>query len=608
MSLDLSPLWISLQTSLVATVVTFGLGVFAAWAMLPRRRHAGILEGLFLAPLVLPPTVLGFLLLLLLGKQSPVGTYWEKIFGHSLVFTWSATVVSATLVAFPLMYMTARGAFRQVDVTLLNAARTLGASEFKVFWKFLLPLSWPGIAAGTVLSFARALGEFGATLVLAGNLPGVTQTIPIAIYFDVEAGDYSSAALWSAIVMFISIVLLILVNRLTEYENNSEKVWGIISSKAHKNKKNNVTNEPLPRFEETTIDIQKSNSKFSLGVAFCVSNKIIAVCGESGAGKSMLLRCIAGLETPEQGIIRVCGRTLFDSQLSLNIPARERNVGVVFQNYALFPHLTVFENIAFGLKDKVGTARKSKVDEVIRLLRLQDLAQQLPSKLSGGQQQRVALARALVREPDVLLLDEPFSALDAHLRVELEEELQRVLATFKGITLIVSHNVEELLRLSNYALFLSHGRLLAEGASQQIFSHPRWVEIARMSGCRNISRAEKQQSKQLRALDWDGITLQSSEGAENGDFSAVGFWPRDILLLMEKRGDSCYRCQILNVRESLFSVQVQVKLAHDSDPVEGRELYIWSICMSVHEWHLKALPKDFVYMKLFPEKLLYFLK
>jgi molybdate transport system permease protein len=206
--MDWSPLWISLATSVTATLITLILGLAAAaW----RERRSGpamaLVDGILILPLVLPPTVVGFLLLLLFGRKGPFGKLLLE-FGATIVFSWPATVIAATVVAFPLMYLTARAALEQVDPNLPQAARTLGASEWRVFWEIALPLAWPGVLAGTILSFARALGEFGATLMLAGNIPGKTETIPIAIYFAVEANEWQFAAAWCVVDVTISLALL----------------------------------------------------------------------------------------------------------------------------------------------------------------------------------------------------------------------------------------------------------------------------------------------------------------------------------------------------------------------------------------------------------------
>ena len=208
MPADFSPIWISLATSLTATAITFVAGVLAAaW----RGRRTGsalaILDGVLLLPLILPPTVVGFLLLLLFGKNGPIGQLLLRV-GTTVVFSWPATVIAAAVVSFPLMYITARAALEQVDPHLLQAARTLGAGEWRVFRRVALPLAAPGILAGTALSFARAFGEFGATLMLAGDIPGKTETIPLAIYFAVEADEMTRAIQWSLIDVGISLALL----------------------------------------------------------------------------------------------------------------------------------------------------------------------------------------------------------------------------------------------------------------------------------------------------------------------------------------------------------------------------------------------------------------
>ena len=204
----LSPLLISLRTVGIATAITFVIGIAAArWMSRYSGRMESLIDGLFILPMVLPPTVVGLGLLLLLGNHGPLGAVLAQ-FNTSIVFSWQATVISASVMAFPIMYMTARGAFEQVDPGVEDAARTLGASEWRVFWTVTMPLAWPGVAAATVLSLARSLGEFGATLMLAGNIPGRTATIPIAIYFAIQAGDMDRALVLVGIVMAIAFTSL----------------------------------------------------------------------------------------------------------------------------------------------------------------------------------------------------------------------------------------------------------------------------------------------------------------------------------------------------------------------------------------------------------------
>lgn len=218
MGIDVSPILISLKTALVATIITFFIGIFTAQIMTNYNgKLKGIIDAIFTLPLVLPPTVVGFFLLLLFGKNGPFGKALQQI-GVQLIFSWPATVIAAVVVAFPLMYKTTRSAFEQIDTNIINAARTLGLCEWSIFWRIIVPIAWPGIAAATILAFARALGEFGATLMIAGNIPGKTQTIPIAIFFAAEGGEMTQALMWVIIIMSISFIVIVLMNYWSEYQ------------------------------------------------------------------------------------------------------------------------------------------------------------------------------------------------------------------------------------------------------------------------------------------------------------------------------------------------------------------------------------------------------
>lgn len=209
--MDYSPLWLSLRVAFLATLMAFILGVLAAWLTVKLKRGKGIVDGLFTLPLVLPPTMVGFFLLLIFGKNGFIGQFLSSI-GAPVVFTWTGAVIASTVVAFPLMYRTVRGAFEQLDENLLSAGRTLGMSEVKLFYRVMMPNSIPSIMAGAVLAFARALGEFGATIMLAGNIPGKTQTVSVAIYTAVQSGNWDLAYRWMMIIAGISFVTIILMN------------------------------------------------------------------------------------------------------------------------------------------------------------------------------------------------------------------------------------------------------------------------------------------------------------------------------------------------------------------------------------------------------------
>jgi len=212
--MDWSPLWISLRTALAATVLAFALGVLAArWRVGYRGAFGSLIDGLFLLPLALPPTVIGLVLLLFFGRHSPVGTALGAL-GMNVIFSWEATVIAALVVTLPLMYLAARAGFQQIDRELLDVARTFGYSEWRMLWQIMVPLAWPAIVSGIVLCFVRALGEFGATLMLAGNLPGRTQTIPIAVFFQVAEGDYPSALIFSGVILSLSVAAIAVLGRI----------------------------------------------------------------------------------------------------------------------------------------------------------------------------------------------------------------------------------------------------------------------------------------------------------------------------------------------------------------------------------------------------------
>ena len=214
-----SPLWISLKTGVAATIFAFFLGVFCARKIMKLKPGArAVLDGILTMPLVLPPTVAGFCLLLLFSLKRPFGSFLLDNFDIKVVQTWTGCVIAASVIAFPLMYRNARAAFEQVDVNLIYAARTLGMSETKIFFRIQLPAAWPGVAAATILAFARAMGEFGATIMLAGNIPGKTQTMSVAIYTAVQSGDRSLAYYWVAIIMGISFFTIFLMNYWMGYQ------------------------------------------------------------------------------------------------------------------------------------------------------------------------------------------------------------------------------------------------------------------------------------------------------------------------------------------------------------------------------------------------------
>lgn len=605
MEFDLSPLWISLRIAVFATSLTFFVGIASAYWMLGYRgKWKSLIEGIFVSPLILPPTVVGFLLLLLFGKNGPLGQLLLPL-NFSVVFTWYGAVIAATVVAFPLMYKTALGAFEQIDANLLRVARTLGASEWTIFWRITIPLALPGILAGTTLAFARALGEFGATLMIAGNIPGQTQTIPMAIYFAVEAGAMNEAWVWVLFMMGISLSGIIAVNFWQESRGKArggkERKIGI-----WRDGDNLSTSNIQPSNLSQTglfVDIKKQLHGFLLDVYFRSNEHALGLLGASGSGKSMTLRCIAGIDTPTQGRIVLNGRVLFDSERGINIPSRDRKIGFLFQNYALFPHLTVAQNIAFSFPK--GTSRltiKQQVETQLVAMHLEGLANRYPHELSGGQQQRVALARALASQPEALLLDEPFSALDTHLRAQLEKQLISTLATYQGVTLFVTHNLEEAYRVCRDLLVLERGHAIASGSKYDIFERPGTFRVAQLTGCKNFSRAVVTASQQVEALDW-GCNLQVIEPIPVS-LSSVGIRAHQIAFTNQPNQENTFPCWLVQAIETPHRMTLYLKLnaspSHPEDYHLQAEVFKekWeSFKDQPYPWHIRLDPLRLILME-----------
>jgi molybdate transport system ATP-binding protein len=277
------------------------------------------------------------------------------------------------------------------------------------------------------------------------------------------------------------------------------------------------------------VDIQKKLSGFELNINFETGKDILGFLGSSGSGKSMTLNCIAGLVKPDKGEIILNDRVLFDSDAGIDMPIKDRRVGFLFQNYALFPHMNVEQNIGFALNTLGKLQRKKIIEEKIEMMQLTGLEKRYPNQLSGGQQQRVALARALAVDPEVLLLDEPFSALDNHLRRQMIMQMSETLSSYAGATLFVTHNLEEAFQLCNNIIIVDKGNKIEAGNKNQIFKSPSTVAAAQLTGCKNISSVKMLNSNLVEASDW-GCKIKVNN-PENKLFTHVGLRAHYIELL-----------------------------------------------------------------------------
>lgn len=301
------------------------------------------------------------------------------------------------------------------------------------------------------------------------------------------------------------------------------------------------------------VDIEKKLGRFQLKAAFDAEDETLALLGASGCGKSMTLKCIAGVENADCGRIVLNGRTLFDSERHINLPPQQRKVGLMFQNYALFPQMSVRQNLLCGLAQ--STPKSKRAGAVITALKkydLEDVADHLPGQLSGGQQQRTALARMMLSGPEILMLDEPFSALDTHLRFRIEEEIRHAIEEFGGTVILVSHNRDEVYRLADRVAVLEAGQIERIASREEIFRNPGTVNACLLTGCKNISEIQRAEDGLIYAKEW-GISLRCtpSEGT-----NAIGIRMHSIL---PGQGENAFRCRVVEVIENPFSVTVMLR-------------------------------------------------
>lgn len=302
-------------------------------------------------------------------------------------------------------------------------------------------------------------------------------------------------------------------------------------------------------------DIRKKFPGFSLNVSLDVGDESLAVLGASGSGKSLTLACIAGIVKPDEGKIIIDGVTVFDSVKGINLPPQRRHTGLMFQDYALFPNMTVEENIRVSRRNC-----ENEADELIRRFSLESVRNLLPYQISGGQKQRTALARTLLSRPKILMLDEPFSALDSHLRFQTERELSEVFREFCGTVILVSHSMEESYRLCGKIAVIHGGHVEISGAMDEVFSSPKTKHAAILTGCKNISRAKFTEGK-IHAVDWD-IELQCTDYHDDSKY--VGIRSNNII---HGGGVNSFTCRVIQAVENPFSFTVMLLAKENASPI-----------------------------------------
>lgn len=333
-----------------------------------------------------------------------------------------------------------------------------------------------------------------------------------------------------------------------------------------------------------SVAIRKEFPLFTLDVELEGNSETIGLLGASGSGKSMTLRCIAGLITPDSGRIVVSGRTFFDSEQGINLSPQERKTALLFQNYQLFPMMTVAENIAIGMDRSLTKEQcERKVSSLLDVFRLRGFGKKYPSKLSGGQQQRVALARMLAAEPDILMLDEPFSALDEHLKACFEQELLDAFESFHGTILYVSHDIDEAFRFCNRIAVIDEGSISDIGPAQRIVAHPKSLAALRLSGCKNISPARKIDDHCLFAENW-GIELRCQENVPDC-LAYVGLRAFQIARAAEGDSENVFHAVAARVSDTRFHRTVLLSLDGDVSHSDAARYLNWRL----EKHHLQAM-------------------
>ena len=486
-----SALGLSLRTCAVALGVDLLLGVPAALVLSRSWRGVRVARILVALPLSLPPVVAGIALLAAFGRRSTFGAFLSDA-GLDIAFTTSAVVIAQVFVSLPFLIVTLESAMRAREQGLDEMASSLGASPSRVFWRITLPTVLPGLGRGTALALARCLGEFGATLTFAGSMQGVTRTMPLQIYLARES-DADLALALGVVLLGVAAAVVAL----------TETPWGRLAFFLRVTRRGTVSAPAAPsaRPAAPSAPAGEAGEGVAVRVAGTVAARgwnvdaelrpglVTAVVGHNGAGKSTLAQVIAGTLRVDSGTVSIGERVVDDS--ATFVPARRRGVAMVSQAPRIFTHMSVLSNVAFPLRVRgVGRAQaRAAALEQLRAVGIADLAFRRASDLSGGQAARVAIARALVFRPEVLILDEPTAALDVEATAQVSAVLRERLAGAGITTLLVSHDIAEVLSLASHMIVMGEGRIVEEGEPARVLASPASVFAARLAGLNIVSGA-----------------------------------------------------------------------------------------------------------------------
>ena len=531
-------LGLSLRTCAVALGVDLLLGVPAALVLSRSWRGVRAARILVALPLSLPPVVAGIALLAAFGRRSTLGAFLSGA-GLDIAFTTSAVVIAQVFVSLPFLIVTLESALRAREQGLDEMASSLGASPSRVFWRITLPTVLPGLGRGTALALARCLGEFGATLTFAGSMQGVTRTMPLQIYLARES-DADLALALGVVLLGVAAAVVAL----------TETPWGRLAFFLRVTRRGHTSASAAPAARPAApfTPAGEAGEGVAVRVAGTVAARgwnvdaelrpglVTAVVGHNGAGKSTLAQVIAGTLRVDSGTVSIGERVVDDA--ATFVPARRRGVAMVSQAPRIFTHMSVLSNVAFPLRVRgVGrTQARAAALEQLRAVGIADLAFKRASDLSGGQAARVAIARALVFRPEVLILDEPTAALDVEATAQVSAVLRERLAGAGITTLLVSHDIAEVLSLASRMIVMGEGRIVEEGEPARVLASPESVFAARLAGLNIVTGPALARSGMVGVRVGDGA-LWAADSVGPGEESArvaLTFPPEAVALSHEE--------------------------------------------------------------------------
>ena len=537
---ELEVVWLSLRVALLALALALVPAVaLARWLARSRRGFLRtVVQGLVMLPLVLPPVVTGYLLLHAVGRGSGFGGLWHAWTGTHLSYSFAACVLAAGVVSFPLLVMALEVAFAGVDPRLEAVARSLGRGPLSTFARVTLPLALRGLASGAVLFTARALGEFGATIVVAGNIPGETRQIPLAVYTLLNApGGEVRAWVLAGVSVALSFAALLATGWLARDAGALRRRPARIPASPAARAPRAVTADPAARASPPpalTVEVAVERGSFALEASFETRGPVLGVVGSSGSGKSTLLHTLAGLVRPRRGHVALGATMLCESPRRAWVPPERRGLALVPQDALLFPHLSVARNLAFA----PGATAELASDtgrSVLAVLDLEPLLERRPAELSGGERQRVALGRALLSRPRWLLLDEPLASLDADRAREIMALLLETKRSLGVGMVYVSHRTSEVLALADDCIVLDRGRIADRGTPLEVLTHA--SANGDLEGVDNLLRLRvlrHEPEAGLTHLDLGGLTLAAPlVDALEGTTVDVGLLGEDVMLCAE---------------------------------------------------------------------------